>query len=50
MNVSIHFCICQALALGLGKIICPRARKREWVSWGACKGEGIENFEIAFEI
>ena len=42
-------------ALGLAKIICPgtgecqgqeaaRARKQEWVGWGAGKGEGIGGF------
>jgi hypothetical protein len=37
-------------ALGLAKIICPstgnaRARKQEWVSWGAGWGEGIGDFQ-----
>jgi hypothetical protein len=39
-------------ALGLVKIICPqvqgnaraRARKQEWVDWGAGLGEGIGDF------
>jgi hypothetical protein len=38
-------------ALGLAKIICPstkiicpRARKQEWVGWGAGQGEGIRGF------
>ena len=36
-------------ALGLAKIICPvqgnaRARKQEWVGWGAGSGEGMGDF------
>jgi hypothetical protein len=37
-------------ALGLVKIICPstgnaRARKQEWVGWGAGRREGVGNFQ-----
>ena len=37
-------------ALGIVKIICPsigkaRARKQEWVGWGAGQGEGIGYFQ-----
>jgi hypothetical protein len=37
-------------ALGIAKIICPntadaRARKLEWVGWGAGQGDGIGDFQ-----
>jgi hypothetical protein len=41
--------------LVLGRFYAPvqgnaRARKQEWVSWGAGSGEGIGDFGIAFEM
>jgi hypothetical protein len=42
-------------ALGLAKIICPnignaRARKQEWVGWGAGRGRVYGTFGIVFEL